>query len=332
MLRPACFSFLALVLSGCDAHSQDLPASRHLSPERIHGVAAKIEQRYPESSATEREAVLRTVLRAVDEMVFVEGGEFEMGDFGWPCDRPLGDACEWPCGVPREQLCRITVNAEDDGLHLVRLTSYYLSSHQTRLGDFDLFQQVNDRPIMDAADRDDEALADWYQPDKPAPTKDWQQAKDYCNWLGDLSGLPVDLPTEAQWEYAARNRGQHVVYPTDNGRLDLRRNYPPREDGWTDGTFPVGSFPPNPLGIYDMAGNATDWVDDYDPGYDDGVVRENPRGQVTGTYRVKRGKGMDEHPSILANTVVRWPEPAVQEDYSLYSSFRCSVQTDQPLK
>lgn len=185
---------------------------------------------------------------------------------------------------------------------------------------------------MDADEREEEALKDWYQPDKPAPTKDWQQAKDYCRWVGDLSGLPVDLPTEAQWEFAARNRGKHVVYPTDNGRLDFGRNYPPRQEDWTDGTYPVGSFPPTPLGLYDMAGNATDWVGDYDPGYDDGVPRENPRGLNTGTYRIKRGKGMDEHPWILANTVVRWPEPAVQEDYSLYASFRCSVQTDQPLK
>lgn len=76
------------------------------------------------------------------------------------------------------------MNAEDDGLHLVRLTSYYLSSYQTRLGDFDLFQQLNGRPIMFAEDRDEEALKDWFQADKPAPTKDWQQAKDYCNWLG----------------------------------------------------------------------------------------------------------------------------------------------------
>ena len=330
MLRPACLSLFMLALSGCDSQVHELPVSTALSPERVRALADTVGRRYPELPPVQRAAVLRTVVRAMDEMVFIKGGEFEMGDFGWPCDRPLG-TCEWPCGVPREQLCRITVNGEDDGLHHVRLSNYHLARYQTRLSDFDLFLQVSGRTIMFAEDRDEEALKDWFQPDKPAPTKDWQQAKDYCRWLEDLSGLPVALPSEAQWEFAARNRGAYVVYPTDNGRLDFGRNYPPRPEDWVDGTYPVGSFPPNPLGLYDMAGNATDWVDGYDPGYDDGISRENPRGEEAGTYRIKRGKGTDEHPWVLANTVVRWPEPAVQEDYSLQASFRCSVQLDRPL-
>lgn len=332
MLFRVSLAALLLALTGCQAQSEPLPTSSKLAPAKVKAIAVAITQRHPNLSAEQHDAVLRTVVRSLDDMVFIEGGEFEAGDFGWPCDRNLADVCEWPCGVPRELLCRITVNGEDDELHDVRLSGYHLSRYQTRLGDFDLFQQVNGRPIMFAEDRDEEALKDWFQPDKPAPTKDWQQAKDYCRWVGDLSGLPVDLPTEAQWEFAARNRGKHVVYPTDNGRLDFGRNYPPRQEDWTDGTYPVGSFPPSPLGLYDMAGNATDWVGGYDPGYDDGIPRENPQGTETGTYRIKRGKGTDEHPWILANTVVRWPEPAVQEDYSLQASFRCSVQTDQPLK
>ncbi|MGB4073998.1 formylglycine-generating enzyme family protein, partial [Pseudomonas sp.] len=148
-----------------------------------------------------------------------------------------------------------------------------------------------------------------------------------------LSGAPVDLPSEAQWEFAARNRGQHVIYPTDTGTLDFGRNYPPRTDEMHVPVHPVGSFAPNPLGLYDMAGNAKDWVNDwYDPDYYPNSPLDNPKGPETGLYKIMRGHGVDEAPSILANTVVRWPEAPDQTAYSTTASFRCSVQSSNSLK
>jgi sulfatase modifying factor 1 len=129
---------------------------------------------------------------------------------------------------------------EDSGVHPVRLSNFHLARYQTRLGDFDLFQVIRGKPLSSAEYRDSEHMQKYFSPDKPAPTRYWQDAKDYCLWLGELSGVPVDLPSEAQWEFAARNRGQHVIYPTDTGTLDFGRNYPPREDDWRGRTHPVG--------------------------------------------------------------------------------------------
>ena len=333
MLFRAPLAVLLLALTGCHAQSEPFPSSSKLAPSKVKAIAATITQRYPNLSAEQHDAVLRTVVRSLDEMVFIEGGEFDMGDFGWPCDRALTELCEWPCGVPLDQLCVITENMEDSGVHPVRLSNFHLARYQTRLGDFDLFQVIRGKPLSSAEYRDSEHMQKYFLPDKPAPTRYWQEAKDYCLWLGELSGVPVDLPSEAQWEFAARNRGQHVIYPTDTGTLDFGRNYPPREDDWQGITYPVGSFAPNPLGLYDMAGNAKDWVNDwYDPDYYPNSPLDNPKGPETGVYKIMRGFGLNEAPSILANTVIRWPEAPDQTGYSEYASFRCSVQSEHPLK
>ena len=54
----------------------------------------------------------------------------------------------------------------------------------------------------------------------------WQQAKDYCQWLGKESDKNIVLPTEAQWEYAARSRGQYLPFSTNNGNFELGSNIP----------------------------------------------------------------------------------------------------------
>ncbi|WP_296256533.1 formylglycine-generating enzyme family protein, partial [Pseudomonas sp. UBA5706] len=190
-----------LLLTGCEAQSLSLPTSQKLSPDKVAQIAATIEQKYPKLSSELRGKVLHTVVRSLDNMVFVEGGEFQMGDFGWPYDDDPANMCDWPCGVEHERMGRISMDGDDDFVHPVKLSSYSLSKYQTMLGDFDVFFIAEGKPLFYAEIRDREDLQEkFFSPKLPAPAKGWQEAKDYCSWLGELSGYAVDLPTEAQWE------------------------------------------------------------------------------------------------------------------------------------
>ncbi|WP_235869810.1 MULTISPECIES: formylglycine-generating enzyme family protein, partial [Pseudomonas] len=309
--------------------SQPLPHSEKLSAEKVEAIAQRINDRYPDLSGKLRKQILATVVRSLDNMVFIEGGEFEMGDFGTLCQYDPANMGPWPYGQEPERLCPITPERHDDYLHQVRLSSYYLSRYQTRLEDFDLFRTSLGLPLFKAEYRDREDLADYFASDNPTPVKSWQEAKDYCLWLGELSSYPVDLPSEAQWEFAARSRGQYLQYTTDNGNLENGRNI--LHD---DKTFlvPVGQFPANPLGLYDMTGNTTDWVNDwYAEDYYAHSPQQDPKGPESGIQKVRRGSNYAEANWMSANSVRRWPDNPKSDGYYPGSSFRCSIQSAQVL-
>ena len=93
----------------------------------------------------------------------------------------------------------------------------------------------------------------------------YQQASDYCQWLGEVAGKKMFLPPQYLWEYAARSGGKNVLYPTDNGLIELGRNVPSsaqknHRSSFDDRLMPVGQFPPTPLGLYDMAANGREWT------------------------------------------------------------------------
>jgi len=320
---------LFALLTGCEAQSQSLPESEKLSTDKVKAIAERVETNYPDLSRDLRERILATVVRSLDDMVFIEGAEFEMGDFGTLCQYDPANMGTWPYGQDPERLCPITPERHDDYLHQVRLSSYHLSRYQTRLEDFDLFRTSLGLELFDAELRKREDLQELFHPDKPAWTKNWKEAKDYCLWLGELSRYPVDLPSEAQWEYAARNRGQYVQYPTDNGSLGYGRNI--AADEVTD-ELPIAHFTPTPLGLYDMAGNATDWINDwYSENYYGVSPVENPKGPATGTQRVRRGSNYQESMWMSANTVRRWNDEPEKSRHLPGTSFRCSIQSDTPL-
>ncbi|NWE32517.1 formylglycine-generating enzyme family protein, partial [Pseudomonas gingeri] len=253
-----------LLLAACNQSS--VVPSQSLNPKQVTAIAERIDQRYPQHAVSDRKALLQQVVTAIDNMVFVEGGTFEMGDFGWIGEYDPENMCEWPCGLSRDELWFLVPNADSRPLHTVRLDNFYMAKYHTTIAEDDRFRAFTGLPIYGAKPRALEqelgistaprvSMSEDYAPDFPAYSKLWQEAKDYCLWLGELSGLPVDLPTEAQYEYAARSGDRYVVYATDNGSINERRNI----SGTTD-IHPVGTYPPNPLGLHDMAGNAVSWV------------------------------------------------------------------------
>jgi formylglycine-generating enzyme len=210
-------------------------------------------------------------------MVKVKGGTFKMGDFG-----PLIDE-KFP----------ISIGDDDKVLHKVTLDDFSISKYKVTWKDYDVYLHAKNlsRPDVPPGNEDDKEKLQ--APDMPAALN-WQQAQDYCHWLGEVSGKKIALPTEAQWEYAARDGGKYVVYATDNGKYEEGRNVPSTEQReemtWDMFNYPVGKYPPTPLGLYDMAGNGVDWMQDwYAKDYYSHSAKKNPTGPESGTEKVLRG-------------------------------------------
>jgi sulfatase modifying factor 1 len=249
--------------------------------------------------------------RTLKNMVFVEGGSYMMGDPGDELVRAYGD-----------QAFKYYLPCQDNKpAHKVTLDSFYIGKFEVTYEEHDVFTATTGRVSTCERHIGDELRG----PNHPTGVS-WQSAKEYCEWLGDQTGLPFDLPTEAQWEYAARSGGKLVPFATDTGYIDRGRNYPPS----IDYPMAVGQFPPNPLGLHDMSGNAYEWVNDwYDPEYYSRAPELNPQGPKTGTVKSVRGGGVNESPGA-SSVVMRGFGGALYKAYPSMGS-RCVINTDKPL-
>lgn len=282
------------------------------------------------------------IKEARGNQVFVEGGEFLMGDFG--------------IEFGAERL-PYNINKNSSPLHEVRLVGYSIDKYKISNSDFFLYLKNNPSAI-----RQGKSLGDYEMPkvfpDSPARIS-WSEADRYCKWLGDLSGLPYSLPTEAQWEYAARSRGQFVKVATDDGEYRMTEVIESREDGprgmnistvWDRYDFekkmgwnksgrillPVGSFPANPLGLHSMTDNGMEWVRDwYDPDYYSYSPVVDPQGPDTPVFQMPSGenarvaRGQDHANTIwrLGVSVYRYPR---DPDRTFYTA-RCVVNSKEPV-
>ena len=101
----------------------------------------------------------------------------------------------------------------------------------------------------------------------------WDDANTYCRWLSKAAGRVVRLPSEAEWEYAARGGLRGRQYPNGDSMSPADANYA------TSTAVPVARYAPNGYGLYDMAGNVFEWVGDwYDKDYYRSSPSRNPRG------------------------------------------------------
>jgi formylglycine-generating enzyme required for sulfatase activity len=134
----------------------------------------------------------------------------------------------------------------------------------------------------------------------PVVDVSWEEARAYAAWMAAATGLKLRLPSEAEWEYAAR-AGAATAYPWGAGWDPARANGFDEDAGTGGrGTSPVGAFPPNAFGLLDMIGNVWEWTEDgwqeFHPfGPSDGAPRpEGPCGR-----RVLRGGSWRDVPRLL---------------------------------
>lgn len=206
---------------------------------------------------------IETALGLNMKMVYVEGGEFLMGataEQGMESDR------------------------DERPAHRVKLNSYYIGECEITQEEW---AKVMGTSVQQQAAKANLATFRGIGPDYPMYYVSWEDAKAFCQELSRVTGKTYRLPTEAQWEYAARGgkKADGTKY-SGSGSIDAVAWY---GNNSKSSTHPVKSKQANGLGIYDMSGNVWEWCSDwYAPSYNISSTN-NPSGTVVGSHRVLRG-------------------------------------------
>lgn len=199
------------------------------------------------------------------EMVYVKGGTFTMG-------------------TPGEQENSASFSDEQP-VHQVTLSDYYIGKYEVTQ---ELWSAVMGTTVEDQRNKTDKSWSlRGVAPEYPIYYVNWDEAQEFCSKLSQLTGKKYVLPTEAQWEYAARGGAKSKGYEySGSSRVGEVAWYGER---WEKGsTHPVGIKQPNELGIYDMSGNVWEWCSDW-YGHYSAAAQTNPQGPASGQHRVLRG-------------------------------------------
>jgi len=218
-------------------------------------------------------------------MVFIQGGEFLMGK---------------------------AEEGDHSPVHQVVMNSFFMDQYEVTNAQYFEFCQQTQRHLPEFW-----GMAEFNSgpdfPNHPVVGVSWYDASDYANWIGKR------LPTEAEWEYAARGGLAGQNFPNGNSIDSTGANMSIK--GRRKGTRPVGSYAPNGYGLYDMAGNVVEWVADYyAEDYYQQSPERNPGGPTAGKFKVIRGGGW--HSGPYCNRVyVRNALPPNWVDFNV--GFRC---------
>ena len=133
-------------------------------------------------------------------------------------------------------------------------------------------------------------------PRQPAVGPSWHDAVAYCEWLSSAEKEQYRLPTEAEWERAARGGAEGALYPWGDAAPETVPDYSRR---WLAGPEPVALYAPNGFGLFNMCDNVHEWCSDwYDARYYESAVARNPRGPENGTRRASRGGSWRHHVKV----------------------------------
>ena len=236
-------------------------------------------------------------------------------------------------GSSRREPGRRTNEVEHE---VVLQRTYYLGVYEVTNAEYRQFQPDHLSGVVRDRSLD--------QDDHPVVNVTWADAAAFCNWLSSQDGLPAAytqqgdtyvlvtpvttgyrLPMEAEWEWAARYEGgqasrryswgSSLPVPTNSGNFADKRSLAVNdtavadyEDGFVT-TAPVGKFPANPLGLYDIGGNVTEWVQDFYTVYPELMpVSTDPLGPESGTQHVVRGSSWRS--ANVAELRLAWREHA----------------------
>jgi formylglycine-generating enzyme required for sulfatase activity len=231
------------------------------------------------------------------EMLLVEGGTFRMGN-------------------------DYSSSSDERPEHKVTLSSFYMSKYEITIAQYNRFCRVTGKKEPKG------------EPEQAVVNVNWYDAVMYCNWLSttqnldkaysitrdsnrfvvefDQSANGFRLPTEAEWEYAAKGGNKSKFYAYSGSNV-------PDEVAWfitnaSNKQRPVGEKKPNELGLYDMTGNVMEWCFDwYDENYYQSSPEDNPTGPESGIDKVCRGGNYMCRPDVLRNTKRFYLDPTSED-------------------
>jgi formylglycine-generating enzyme required for sulfatase activity len=197
---------------------------------------------------------------------------------------------------------------EERPVHRVWVDAFEMAVFQVRNRDWARFMEAAGHPApLQWND------PDFSHPDQPVVAVSWVEAAQYCEWLSGVTGRRYRLPTEAEWERAARGGREGELYPWGNAAPAEWPEYIRRWGGEVKAPLVVGEGTPNPYGLFDIGDNVHEWCADwFDKDYYAASPERNPQGPATGTRRASRG-GAWRHQIKVSRCAARSSIPPVFE-------------------